>query len=54
MEVLAVIESVQKCIGRKFSPEEIETIKTSLQTTITTLLKWYVSLTRPNNVLLSH
>ena len=25
MEVLDVIESVQKCVGRKFSPEEIET-----------------------------
>ena len=25
MEVLAVIESVQKRVGRKFSPEEIET-----------------------------
>ena len=25
MEVLAVIESIQKWVGRKFSPEEIET-----------------------------
>ena len=25
MEVLAVIESIQKRVGRKFSPEEIET-----------------------------
>ena len=25
MEVLAVIESIQKQVGRKFSPEEIET-----------------------------
>ena len=52
MEVLAVIESIQKWVGRKFSPEEIETgiLKDLITDADYDIIRWYVFLMRYSRI----